>query len=343
MPPSTSSLTNSPTPIPSLSPGARPGGTLPRSPRLGPMADVDVDVVVLGGGPAGPAAAWRAARAGRSVLLLERAPAVGGMAASFEVAGVRVDTGSHRLHPATPPPVLALLRELLGDDLQTRPRNGRLRVYDRWVGFPLRPAELARTLPPTAVLRIGRDAATRPLAGRDPTLVRVAAGQHARPELYNALTGRTRRSSGGCRPGHRRRAGPPPGQRRRRLGHRPHAGPPGPVRAAAGVLLPAPRLRPDRRRARRGGGRGGGAVETGAEVTAVEPGPDGVEVSTADGRTVRAGHVFSTVPLPVLARLAGAPVRRPVGVPGDGAGLPGAHRRPVDRPRRALPAGPQTR
>ena len=43
-------------------------------------------------------------------------------------------------------------------------------------------------------------------------------------------------------------------------------------------------------------------------MTAVEPGPDGVEVSTADGRTVRAGHVFSTVPLPVLARLAGAPV-----------------------------------
>jgi len=31
-------------------------------------------------------------------------------------------------------------------------------------------------------------------------------------------------------------------------------------------------------------------------------------VSTADGRTVRAGHVFSTVPLPVLARLAGGPV-----------------------------------
>ena len=212
-------------------------------------------MVVLGGGPAGLAAAWRAARAGRSVLLLERAPAVGGMAASFEVAGVRVDTGSHRLHPATPAPVLSLLRELLGDDLQTRPRNGRLRVYDRWVGFPLRPTELARTLPPTgrAADRPGRrDPAVHPSR---PGLVRLAAGQHARAgALQRALRAVRGEAVGAARPGHRRRAGPPPGQHRRRLGHRPQAGPPGPVRAGAGVLLPAPRLRPDRRRARRGGG-----------------------------------------------------------------------------------------
>lgn len=45
------------------------------------------DLVVLGAGPAGLAAAWRAARAGRDVVVLERASAVGGMAASFEVAG----------------------------------------------------------------------------------------------------------------------------------------------------------------------------------------------------------------------------------------------------------------
>ena len=57
------------------------------------------DLVVLGAGPAGLAAAWRAARSGRSVTVLERAPVIGGMAGSFEVAGVRVDHGSHRLHP----------------------------------------------------------------------------------------------------------------------------------------------------------------------------------------------------------------------------------------------------
>ena len=74
-------------------------------------------------------------------------------------------------------------------------------------------------------------------------------------------------------------------------------------------------------------------------MTAVEPGPDGVEVSTADGRTVRAGHVFSTVPLPVLARLAGAPVP-PTGLAFRAMVLVYLvhDRRPVDRVRRALPA-----
>ncbi|MDP9443719.1 MAG: FAD-dependent oxidoreductase, partial [Actinomycetota bacterium] len=85
------------------------------------------DLVVLGAGPAGLAAAWRAARAGLSTVLLERAAAVGGMAGSFEVAGTRVDLGSHRLHASIDPRILADLTGLLGSDLQLRRRNGRLR------------------------------------------------------------------------------------------------------------------------------------------------------------------------------------------------------------------------
>ena len=98
--------------------------------------DERYDAVVLGGGPAGLAAAWYAARAGRRVALIERADHVGGLAGSFEVAGVRVDHGSHRLHERTEPELLADLQGLLGDELQHRPRDGRIRLCERWVGVP---------------------------------------------------------------------------------------------------------------------------------------------------------------------------------------------------------------
>ncbi|MBI2708893.1 MAG: FAD-dependent oxidoreductase [Actinobacteria bacterium] len=134
-------------------------------------------ILVVGAGPAGLAAAWRAAAGGHEVAVVERAEVVGGMAGSFEVAGVRVDHGSHRLHPSTPPEVLGALRGLLGDDLQDRPRHGRIRLTGRWVGFPLRTADLLSRLPPGFAVRAAADALTGPL--RRP---RQAPGSHgARP------------------------------------------------------------------------------------------------------------------------------------------------------------------
>ncbi|MFV0524730.1 MAG: protoporphyrinogen/coproporphyrinogen oxidase [Acidimicrobiales bacterium] len=121
-----------------------------------------MDVAIVGGGPTGLTAALAAARRGLTVELLEAGPSLGGMAASPTVAGVRVDLGSHRLHPSAPAPVTKLLRELLGDDLQLRERNGRLRFGDRWVGFPFRAPDLVRRLPPRLVARAAVDLARRP-------------------------------------------------------------------------------------------------------------------------------------------------------------------------------------
>lgn len=126
------------------------------------------EIVVLGAGPAGLMAALEAARAGHRCTVLEASPRVGGMAGSFEVGGQRVDYGSHRLHPATPPPLLALISDLLGPDLQVRPRSGRIHLGGRWVGFPLRAMNLVRTLPPSLTAALVADSLTG-LTGRTAT------------------------------------------------------------------------------------------------------------------------------------------------------------------------------
>lgn len=280
------------------------------------------DLIVVGAGPAGLMAAWRASCAGRSVVVIERADAVGGMAASFSVAGVRVDHGSHRLHPSTAPAVMADLRALLGDDLQTRPRHGRLRVDDRWVGFPLRLADLARSLPAATIARIGSEAITAPLRRRNGTAASYADAlrRGLGPTLYDRLYGPFAVKLWG-RPGDEI----DPEQARVR------------VRADTPFKIAGRMLRGSRDGSgkifhypRRGFGQivdavaeaavdRGVTLRLGADVTRINPGPDGVEVKTADGDVLTARHLFTTAPLPRLADLVSPTA--PAGAVADAAKL----------------------
>lgn len=100
-------------------------------------------IVVLGAGPAGAGAAYQLRRRQRaSVTVIEQNTVVGGNAGSFEAGGQRLDYGSHRLHPACEPNLLADIRSLLGDDLLDRPRHGRIHLRGKLVHFPLKPVDL---------------------------------------------------------------------------------------------------------------------------------------------------------------------------------------------------------
>jgi protoporphyrinogen oxidase len=100
-------------------------------------------VVILGAGPAGTGGAFRLAEDGRaSVTVVEANERAGGNAASFEWRGHRLDFGSHRLHPASDPAILADIKALMGDQLVDRPRHGRIRLRGRWIHFPLKPLDL---------------------------------------------------------------------------------------------------------------------------------------------------------------------------------------------------------
>ena len=124
--------------------------------RRTPRSDAVSEIVVVGAGPAGLTAGWRAALAGHDVRIVDAAAAIGGMAASIEVGGQRVDLGSHRLHPSTPPHLLAAIRELLGTDLQHD--HATVGCTSAIAGSASRCAasELARRLPPSFALSAAR-------------------------------------------------------------------------------------------------------------------------------------------------------------------------------------------
>lgn len=124
-------------------------------------------LAILGAGPAGVGAAFEAARRklGR-IVIVEQRDSPGGNAGSFDLAGIRVDYGSHRLHPTCDPRVLADLKELLGADLLERPRRGRILLRNRWIGFPLRPLDLALHLPKSFLFGAAADLVRKRFAAK---------------------------------------------------------------------------------------------------------------------------------------------------------------------------------
>ncbi|MGL5858776.1 MAG: protoporphyrinogen/coproporphyrinogen oxidase [Angustibacter sp.] len=278
------------------------------------------DLVVLGAGVAGLAAARRASARGRSVVVLEESAQVGGLAASHAVAGMRVDLGSHRLQASVDEDLLGDLRNLLGADLQSRPRNGRVQVAGRWLAFPLRAAELATRLPRRLAVRAARDAvvttARRDRDGSYAAVLRSGLG----PAVYDAVYGPYARKVWGV-DGDRLDGE----QARRRL-------------AVTSAWRLATRVGRGRDGAggsgmfwypRRGFGQivealadattgAGGRIRTGVTVASVRARPDGVRVHW-DGGELHAGQVFSSLTLRDLGRIARpAPSAQAVG---DAAGL----------------------
>ena len=245
-------------------------------------------------------AAYRAARAGHRVVVVERAPGPGGAARSITVAGQRADLGSHRLHPSIRPDILGELRSLLGDELQQRSRHGRIRLAGRWVHFPLAPADALRNLPPSFVAKAARDAVARPFRREREESFAGVLRAGLGPAICEAFYFPYARKIWGVDP-ERLSAE----QARRRVG----------ARSFGRVLAKVARREgtsfwyPARGYGRISEALAEGAVASGADiryertVEALRLSPGGVTAVLNGGERVDAGRVWSTIPVTALARM----------------------------------------
>jgi len=262
-----------------------------------------VDLLVLGAGPAGVGAAYRAATASRSVAVIERSDRVGGASASFEVAGQRVDVGSHRLHPSTDPAILEHIDRALGGRLQRRPRNGRIRLAGRWIAFPLKPLNLITHLPPTFGARAAFDAATgfRRSAEQDTfaELLRAGLGPTICERFYfpyaRKLWGLEPEEISGEQARRRVAASSPTKLLTRIL--------PGRRSEAPYFYYPSDGFGAIVESLARVAATAGAEFRFGVAASSVELRDDAVAVTLDSGETLEGSRLWSTIPVTVLARL----------------------------------------
>lgn len=269
------------------------------------------DVVIIGAGPAGLSAALDATEAGHRCTVVEASGAVGGMAGSFEFAGQRVDYGSHRLHFALGDRQRARFERLLGDDLQIRPRNGRIRLRDRWIGFPLRTWDLLAHVPPSFGLRVAADIVTGPLRRTPGT----ASGQPHGPSFDTEVRARLGPTVAAqfYSPYARKLYGVEPADLDAELAQRrvSASGIGDVLRRVVRAARPAGRqfLYPRHGYGQLSEAMAAAAIDAGVDLhlstaaTGIDLSAGGVTVRLQTGETVRVDAVLSTVPVPTLASI----------------------------------------
>ncbi|WP_432135894.1 MULTISPECIES: protoporphyrinogen oxidase [unclassified Streptomyces] len=288
-------------------------------------ARTDTDqVVVIGAGIAGLAAAHRLLARGARVTVLEASGRVGGKLFAGEIAGVRVDLGAESML-ARRPEAVGLAREVgLADRLQP-PATATASIWTRGalrpmpkghvMGVPGTAAALSGVLSAEGVSRIERDADLPPTEIGDD----VAVGEYVAARLGREVVDRlVEPLLGGVYAGdayrismrsavpqlfHAARRHPSLTEAVRDIQARASAAPqqPGPVFAGIeGGIGSLPLAVADAVRAR------GGEIRTGTPVTALRRDPDGGWRVTAGERVLAADAVVLAVPAPVAAELLAA-------------------------------------
>src|SRR5207247_9664780 len=113
-------------------------------------------VVVLGCGIGGLAAGYFLAQTCLfDVTVLEQAPHVGGLCASFKPDGFVLDHGPHKMYSVIPG-VLDKLREIMDGRLLQLEKRHRIFLRGELLDYPLRLSNIGRVIGPSPPARLGR-------------------------------------------------------------------------------------------------------------------------------------------------------------------------------------------
>jgi protoporphyrinogen oxidase len=96
------------------------------------------DVVILGAGPAGLAAAYKLVEKNKSVVILEKDRQVGGMSKTNSFKGYLFDQGPHRFFTKSEK-VMRFWQKILGNDLRKVSRLTRIYYKKKFFYYPLKP------------------------------------------------------------------------------------------------------------------------------------------------------------------------------------------------------------
>ncbi len=104
------------------------------------------DFIVLGAGVAGLSFAWKVAKSGKSVLVLEKENVVGGLSRTMEHDGYLLDFSAHRFHTKNKE-LLDVIHSLPGLEMKTHIKKSRIYLYNKYLKYPFELDNLFGAMP----------------------------------------------------------------------------------------------------------------------------------------------------------------------------------------------------
>jgi protoporphyrinogen oxidase len=121
-----------------------------------PMEMKKYDFVVLGAGVAGLSFAWKAAKAGKSVLVLEKESVVGGLSRTLSHEGYLLDFSAHRFHTKNKE-LLDAIMSLPGREMKKHTKKSRIYLYGKYLKYPFELDNLFGAMPLSEAFLCGMD------------------------------------------------------------------------------------------------------------------------------------------------------------------------------------------